>query len=179
MRKQGLGTIGSAANGITISTTTNATPIVATFNTGHGLKDLDRVVVTGITGNTGANGEWSIKFTGAATAQLLGSVGNGTHGGSPVVAVIMDVTPFRYGRRAVGFLHERTNTAVPVATCLIESSDDNSSFADARSSGEEAIAANTGTNSYCSMLDVFLKRYMRFRASAWTSGGAQAELLSW
>lgn len=176
MRKQGLGNIAAAANGITISTTTNATPIVATFNAGHGLKNLDRVAITGITGNTAANGEWSLNFTGAATAQLLGSQGNGTHGGSPVVSVLCDTSPFRYGRRAVALAHGRAGVAVLVGTVLFEGSDDNSSFADARSSGEEAIPA--GANTFEHMLEVTLKRYMRFRCSAFTSGGAAGELIA-
>ena len=101
IKVQGLGSTGTASTAlITISGSTNATPIVVTFAAGHGLKDFDRIAVAGITGNTNANGEWSLQFTGANTARLLGSVGNGTHGGTPRVAVINDVTPAMKGHSA-------------------------------------------------------------------------------
>lgn len=101
IKVQSLGSTGTASTAlITISGSTNATPIVVTFAAGHGLKDADRIAVAGITGNTNANGEWSLQFTGANTARLLGSVGNGTHGGTPRVAVLNDVTPVAKGHSA-------------------------------------------------------------------------------
>ena len=90
---QSLGTAGSAADTLTISGSTNATPIVITLGAGHGKKSGDRIAIAGITGNTNANGEWTLNFTGTNTAQLLGSVGNGTHGGTVRVARIFDQTP--------------------------------------------------------------------------------------
>lgn len=101
LKLQSLGTAGSAADTITISGSTNATPIVVTFGAGHGLKDGDRVAIAGITGNTAANGEWSLQFTGTNTARLLGSVGNGTHGGTPRIARIFDQTPLMQNHAAV------------------------------------------------------------------------------
>lgn len=95
-----LGSAAAAAAGIVISGTTNATPVVATFGAGHGLKDGDRVAVAGITGNTGANGVFGLKFTGTNTAQLVGSAGNGVHGGTPRVAVLCDKTPVMKGHSA-------------------------------------------------------------------------------
>jgi len=92
-RLASLGTAGSAADTITISGSTNATPIVITLGAGHGKKTGDRIAIAGITGNTAANGEWTLNFTGTNTAQLLGSVGNGTHGGTPRVATIFDQAP--------------------------------------------------------------------------------------
>ncbi len=101
IKVQSLGSTGTASTAlITISTSTNATPIVVTFAAGHGLKDADRVAIAGITGNTNANGEWSLQFTGANTARLLGSAGNGTHGGTVRVAVINDTTPGMKGHSA-------------------------------------------------------------------------------
>lgn len=94
LKAQSLGSAGSAAALITISTTTNATPIVATFAADHGLKSGDRIAVAGVTGNTNANGEWEVMFTGTNTAQFLGSAGNGTHGGTVRVGLLMDRTPF-------------------------------------------------------------------------------------
>jgi hypothetical protein len=71
IKKQSLGSAGSAARCLTCSTTTNATPIVATFGASHGLKSGDIVALAGITGNTAANGVWQLVFTAATTAQLI------------------------------------------------------------------------------------------------------------
>lgn len=178
LKKQGLGSVGSVANGITISGSTNATPIVVTFNAGHGLKDGDRVTISGITGNTGANGDWELKFTGATTAQLLGSVGNGAHGGAPVVAVLCDKTPFLPRYSVGGIVNPRGTgvTVAPVLTVLIEGSDDNAAFASALASGLEAIPAITTAGAF--VREVKLQRYMRSRCSAWTSGSADSHLSS-
>jgi hypothetical protein len=90
---QSLGSVGSAAACIVVSGSTNATPIVITLAAGHGLKNGDRLALAGITGNTNANGEWTLASVGATTATLVGSVGNGTHGGTVRAAVIFDTTP--------------------------------------------------------------------------------------
>lgn len=55
----------------------NATPIVVT-RIGHGLNTGDVVVVTGVTGNTNANGTWDITVINANSFSLDGSSGNGT-----------------------------------------------------------------------------------------------------
>lgn len=96
-----LGSSATTAAGITISGATNATPIVVTFAAGHGLSDGKRVAIAGVTGNTGANGIWTLQFTGANTARLLGSVGNGTYGGTPRVGVVNDTTPLMRGHSGV------------------------------------------------------------------------------
>ena len=88
-----LGSMGSAVAGIVVSSSTNATPIVVTLAAGHGAKNTDRLALSGITGNTNANGEWTLSSVGATTATLVGSVGNGTHGGTVRAAMIFDTTP--------------------------------------------------------------------------------------
>jgi len=88
-----LGSAGSAAAGILITGATNATPIVLTLAAGHGLKNGDRLAVAGITGNTAANGEWTLTNVTATTATLFQSVGNGAFGGTPRAANIFDTTP--------------------------------------------------------------------------------------
>lgn len=88
--------LGSSANttqAINISGSTNATPIVVTLTAGHGLRDGSRIAISGITGNTRANGIWTLGSVGATTATLLGSSGNGTHGGTVRVGVVFDATP--------------------------------------------------------------------------------------
>lgn len=101
LKQQSLGSAGSAVAGILITSTTNATPIVATITAGHGLKNGDRIAIAGITGNTNANGIWTLGSVTATTAVLLGSVGNAAHGGTAVVGVCMDKTPFMKGHSAV------------------------------------------------------------------------------
>jgi hypothetical protein len=59
----------------------NATPIVITTSTAHGLTDNDLVVVDGVLGNTAANGYFRIDMLTATTFALLASAGNGTYGG--------------------------------------------------------------------------------------------------
>ena len=61
-----------------ITGATNATPIAITC-TGHGYSTGDTVVVTGVGGNTNANGTWEITSTGANTFTLDGSAGNAAY----------------------------------------------------------------------------------------------------
>jgi hypothetical protein len=66
-----------------ITGATNANPISITC-TAHGYSTGDTVVITGVGGNTNANGTWEITSTGANTFTLDGSAGNGifTSGGT-------------------------------------------------------------------------------------------------
>lgn len=60
-----------------VSGATNATPIAISC-TNHGYSTGDTVVITGVGGNTNANGTWEITVTGANTFTLDGSSGNAT-----------------------------------------------------------------------------------------------------
>ncbi len=62
----------------TITGATNATPISITC-TAHGYSTGDTVVITGVAGNTNANGTWEITNTGANTFTLDGSAGNAAY----------------------------------------------------------------------------------------------------
>lgn len=64
---------------ISITSSTNATPIVVT-KASHGLTTGDTVVVTGHTTNTNANGTWEVNVLTSSTFELVGSVGNGVGG---------------------------------------------------------------------------------------------------
>ena len=74
---------------ITITNATNATPIVVTA-TAHGLQTGDLVSISGITGNTNANGFFKVTRLTADTFSLQNYstgadiAGNGTYGGTPV-----------------------------------------------------------------------------------------------
>ena len=60
-------------------------PIVITTAVAHGLVTTDNVGVTGVTGNTGANGSFSITVTAGTTFELDGSVGTAAYVNGGVV----------------------------------------------------------------------------------------------
>ena len=76
----GTWTLNGQTRGTTGSITgaTNATPIEIT-DTAHGYETGAGVVISGVGGNTAANGTWWITKTGANTYTLDDSVGNGTY----------------------------------------------------------------------------------------------------
>lgn len=198
VKVRSLGSVGSAARGILITSGTNATPIVATVTAGHGLKnDLDQkgdqIAIVGVTTLTAMNGDWSIDSVGAAAATLRGSAGNGAFGGTAVVAALCARTPFNLRHSAAILIGNTPGAAVFVGTVVIEYADNikadasnfqytNSSgvltdgFNSSLQSGEQAIPAATAGIGWA--LEVFLGRYMTFRCSAFTSGNANARMLA-
>lgn len=64
----------------TITAATNASPIVIT-SANHGLTTGDSITVSGVTGNTAANGTYAINVLSTNTFQLNGSTGNGIYNG--------------------------------------------------------------------------------------------------
>lgn len=191
IKVRSLGSFTSAARGILITSGTNATPIVATVTAGHGLKNDERIAIVGVTTLTAMNGEWSIDSVGATAATLRGSAGNGAFGGTAVVSLICDRTPFNPRHSAAVLIGNTPGQAVLVGTIVIEGADSidatqhyytNSSgvatagFRDMVPSGEAAIPAATAGIGWA--LEVSLARYMTARCSAYTSGGANARLLA-
>jgi len=79
-----------------ITGATNATPIVIT-STNHKLSTGNRVTITGVQGNTAANGTFNVTVLTANTFSLDSSVGNGsyTSGGSWNLSGVYDfsITP--------------------------------------------------------------------------------------
>lgn len=75
------GTLQSIGNGITAAS--NATPIVIT-SAGHSLTTGQLVRITGVTGNTDANGVWSVTVLTSSTFSLNDSAGNATYTGGGV-----------------------------------------------------------------------------------------------
>jgi hypothetical protein len=100
IKAKSLGSAGSAVQTLLITGGTNATPIVATFAANSGLKTGDRVAIAGITGLTAMNGIWTLEAVTSTTFKLLGSVGNGTYGGTPRCAQVFDQTPLHAGHAA-------------------------------------------------------------------------------
>jgi len=186
-----LGTVGSAAAGILITGGTNATPIVATLTAGHRQKNGDRIAIQGVTTLTSMNGDFTLTSVGATAGTLDGSAGNGAFGGTASVAVVCDKTPFMDGHSAACHLGNTPGAAVLVGTVVLESADSEdgtqflytnsagvatAGFQSALMSGEIAIPAVTAGLGM--VLEVQLSRYMRFRASAWTSGNGNATLIA-
>jgi len=73
----GTGTVAFRNTG-TVTNATNASPIVIT-STAHGLTTGTRVTITGVVGNTAANGTFVITNVSADTFSLDGSTGNGAY----------------------------------------------------------------------------------------------------
>jgi hypothetical protein len=73
----GTGTLAQQNTG-TLTNATNASPIVVT-STGHGLTGKPRVTISGVVGNTAANGTFTITVIDANTFSLDGSTGNGAY----------------------------------------------------------------------------------------------------
>jgi hypothetical protein len=190
IKQRSLGSVSSAARGILITGGTNATPIVATITAGHRLKNNDRISIAGVTTLTSMNGDWSVDTVAATTLNLTGSVGNGAFGGTAVVAVLCDRTPFNARHSAIVMINQPSG-AVFVGTLVFEGADSvdatqfyytNSSgvatagFSEALGSGEIAIPAATAGQVMA--LEVSLRRYMTMRASAYTSGVAGGVLMA-
>jgi hypothetical protein len=79
---------------LAITNATNATPIVITTSVPHGQITGNAVTISGVLGNTAANGGWTITFITATTFSLNGSVGNGSYLGGGTVTTITDDVSF-------------------------------------------------------------------------------------
>jgi hypothetical protein len=199
LKSKSLGSAGSAADLILITGSTNATPVVITVAANSGLKTGDRLAVAGITGNTGANGEWTLEAVTSTTFKLLGSVGNGVHGGTPRAAQIFDSTPLMDGHSAsmqisgnlVGTLTltgfesyaefaANDNSLLGSVTAPIQSSavqgvtNTNASSASSSTKATSALvlaATNAGIE-----VEVKLPRYVHAAVTAYTSGTVSAHV---
>jgi hypothetical protein len=188
-----LGSAGSAVGCHLITGGTNATPIVMTVAANSGLKSGDRVAISGITGNTAMNGEWTLAAVTATTFQLVGSVGNGTYGGTPRLALMFDRTPTMRNHSALMTLGGNA-----VATLLLEAFENYDDFAAGSNASLGAVGAPVQSSAYSFVtnvnatsasavtiasssivmaataeavpLELKLPRYLRVSLSAWTSG---------
>lgn len=75
-----------------VSGATNATPIVITTTTDHARVTGDKVTIAGVTGNTAANGDWTITKLTDDTFSLDTSVGNGAYAANGTVVYNIDET---------------------------------------------------------------------------------------
>ncbi len=76
-----------------ITGATNATPIVIT-SAGHGLSTGTRVTISGVVGNTNANGTFVVTYLSSSTFSLVGTSGSGawTSGGAWNVTGLYSIT---------------------------------------------------------------------------------------
>lgn len=74
----GLGSLSKLDTAV-VTAATNATPIVVTTASPHNLQTGDKVTVSGVVGNTAANGDFSATKIGANSFSLDGSSGNGAY----------------------------------------------------------------------------------------------------
>lgn len=70
---------------LAMTAATNATPIAITTASAHGLATGNYVTISGVLGNTNANGTFVITVTGASTFTLNGASGSGTYTGGGIV----------------------------------------------------------------------------------------------
>jgi len=116
LRALSIGSAGSAVQLVAISSTSNATPVVATIGANSFLTSGTRLAIAGITGNTQANGIFTLENATATTYRLVGSVGNGTHGGTVRSGIVFDRTPLQKAHRGLLILGGNF-----VGTLLLES----------------------------------------------------------
>jgi hypothetical protein len=70
---------GAQAGGINITAATNASPIQITSSAAHGMSTGDWVFISGVLGNTYANGMWRITKVDNTNFTLIGSAGNAAY----------------------------------------------------------------------------------------------------
>lgn len=149
---------GGRPNPINISSSTNATPIVVTTSSAHGLVPGDYVMVTSHTTNTNANGVWKVGTTPTSTTfqilQMNGSntTGNGTGGATGNITkinncIVKTASPLVQNIALCGGQGQKpTWTAAPNVTC----SQNTGTWKEGYSSANIAIAAGfvTGEAAY-------------------------------
>ena len=157
--------------GLRITTGTNATPIVLTMGTSfHGIKRTDRIVVGGITGLTGANGEWRVSNSTLTEITLEGSIGNGVFGGTSTIRQRCDVPPFIKGNDAAAFIAATDNYDGAV---VIEGSSDDITY----NTAVKGIALSTGQDNL--FVEVSIAKYMRLQTTVLgTVGSVTCQLIS-
>jgi Neuraminidase-like domain len=81
-----------AANGLSLISVSNTAPIAIGTSRPHGLATGDRVLISGVSGNTAANGIFTVTVTGPAAFTLDGSAGNAAWTGGGTVTADLDAT---------------------------------------------------------------------------------------
>src|SRR5574344_839586 len=98
----------------TVSNATNATPIVITA-VGHSFLTGDKVFISGVGGNTAANGTFTITKIGTDTFSLNGSVGNGAFSSNGTAVIYPSAN-----NNLVNKLFSTTNEVINLGTVTTE-----------------------------------------------------------
>lgn len=190
LKMRSLGSTVAATRGIVMSAIDTGTPLHITLTAGHRQRNGDRIAIAGNATDNNTFGEWSLSSVAAASAVLDGSSGAAALSGTPVIAALMDKTPFLPNHSAVALIAAGAGAAATdgIGTVVLEKADDfvvtgfkygsagTAGFQDALLSGEIAIPAFNDFGALC--VEVKLARYMTMRVSAWTSGTFGVSLLS-
>lgn len=108
---------------LAVTGATNATPIVITTGTSHGLTTGHRVCITGITGNTAANGMWTVTVVDTDEFSLDSSVGNGAYSAGGLV-VRLTTDQFLSDIASGGRVATSSNLTNPTVTNGVADADD-------------------------------------------------------
>ena len=111
--------VGFTITSLSVTGATNASPIVLTVSstTGTSLRNNDTVVVSGVGGNTAANGTWLVEVASSTTIKLLGSTGNGSYTSGGTVAGAGSGTAYIYGTPQGYITIMAPSSAALIMTC--------------------------------------------------------------
>ena len=98
-----------------VSTATNASPIVVTTTSANTLQTGDTVYISGVSGNTAANGSFVITVSDTTHFSLNGSTGSGAYAGGGTVGIVQTVITNRTSPTLYSYLGFSADTTVTVA----------------------------------------------------------------
>src|SRR5574344_139723 len=104
----------------TVSNATNATPIVITA-VGHGFLTGYKVYISGVGGNTAANGTFTITKIGVDTFSLNDSVGNGAFTTNGIAIIVPNADKNLVSKAYVD--NGDAQTTIPLGVCTTASND--------------------------------------------------------
>jgi hypothetical protein len=102
---------------LSVSGATNVSPIVVTTTIAHGLSTGQSVVITGILGDTAANGTWTITVLSNTTFSLNSSTGNGAYTAGGTVSPLGTATLSTGGLYIEGLLVPGSAWPAQASTC--------------------------------------------------------------
>lgn len=135
---------GTTSTTYTVTGATNATPIVVTVSSTTGLTNSSVVSLSGVLGNTAANGIFGIGSVTGTTFTLLGSAGNGAWTSGGTVAIGSQAEAPNYYRDSAGDVFLTFN---PPFSGVIEVGSGNSGGGGGGGGGGSFSAITSGVNS--------------------------------
>lgn len=102
---------------LNVSGASNSNPVRLNVPSTAGLRSGDTVMVSGVQGNTGANGTFTIAIPNGTQIDLTGSIGTGAYTGGGVVAGRSNGTAYIYGSEAGYLIVEHSASASVLVSC--------------------------------------------------------------